>query len=167
MTISTTENLIRQPETTDVEDIVQINRKCLPENYAPAFFHRMLSENRQISCVAIQGEKIVGYLMSRRDHRHTLRGNKVRCHIMSVAVLHEYRKQGIGGMMLKYIIDQCGKNLIHEIVLEVRESNESAIRLYRTYGFEKEKTLQRYYLDGEDGVLMRKKIAKKRNEKKG
>jgi ribosomal-protein-alanine N-acetyltransferase len=40
------------------------------------------------------------------------------------------------------------------VKLEVRESNDTARRLYRGFGFEHYGTVPRYYANGEDALVM-------------
>jgi len=40
------------------------------------------------------------------------------------------------------------------VKLEVRESNEPALSLYREFGFKLQRTLPRYYDDGEDAYVL-------------
>lgn len=43
---------------------------------------------------------------------------------------------------------------VDEYYLEVRASNEAAVRLYEKLGFRSVRVLRGYYLDGEDAFLM-------------
>ncbi len=52
--------------------------------------------------------------------------------------------------MLSYNAKEC--------VLEVRASNEPAVRLYKKMEFEIRRTLRGYYSDGEDAYLMTRKL---------
>jgi ribosomal-protein-alanine N-acetyltransferase len=47
---------------------------------------------------------------------------------------------------------------VNEVYLEVRVSNEPAIRLYEKLGFRKVQRIRFYYLDGEDAWLMAKEV---------
>lgn len=76
-------------------------------------------------------------------------------HITTIAVNPEYRRQKIGEALLKTIIDDCHKNMVKYITLEVRVSNTPAIRLYEKYGLKSLGTRKGYYQDNnEDALIM-------------
>lgn len=56
--------------------------------------------------------------------------------ITNVAVAEEFRGRGIGGALVRSMQQEAGALGINQIFLEVRESNETAIRVYRAAGFE-------------------------------
>ena len=56
--------------------------------------------------------------------------------ITNVAVLPEYRGIGVGSRLLQELLDKAIAHDIQDVTLEVRESNEPAIRLYTGFGFE-------------------------------
>lgn len=76
--------------------------------------------------------------------------------ILLMAVLPEYRGRGIGAQLLKEFISRCFVSGIRAVNLEVRASNERAIRFYNVHGFDFITLLPSYYEDGEAGYLMRK-----------
>jgi len=53
---------------------------------------------------------------------------------------------------------------VGEVFLEVRVSNEVALRLYKAAGFEVVETLKNYYSDGEDGYRLSLRDRKKARE---
>ena len=55
--------------------------------------------------------------------------------LTNVAVSLEYRKMGIAYRLLEYIFEDAYKDDIQSFTLEVRCSNEPAIRLYEKAGF--------------------------------
>jgi len=55
-------------------------------------------------------------------------------------------------------VQVCAMRGIRQIDLEVRISNDDAIRFYKTYGFEIAATLEKFYTDGEDGYKMIKRL---------
>ncbi|XOB63131.1 GNAT family N-acetyltransferase [Campylobacterota bacterium DY0563] len=71
--------------------------------------------------------------------------------LYSLAVLEEFRKLGLATKLLDFSLEKLKKK---DLQLEVRVSNEKAIKLYEKYGFKKVKILKKYY-ENEDGVLMR------------
>ena len=76
-------------------------------------------------------------------------------HITTIAVLPDYRRKHIGEALLKTIIDECYKDLVKFITLEVRVGNLSAIALYEKYGFKSLGTRKGYYQDNnEDALIM-------------
>lgn len=78
--------------------------------------------------------------------------------LMRIAVLPDYRGQGIGGDL----VDEFFKSVValgaRRVFLEVRATNEAALGLYRSRGFEKNRLRKRYYADGEDALEMKKEL---------
>lgn len=76
-------------------------------------------------------------------------------HITTIAIRPEYRRRKYAETLLKRIIDDCYKEKIKYITLEVRVSNEPAINLYSKYGFSSFGTRKGYYQDNnEDALIM-------------
>lgn len=74
--------------------------------------------------------------------------------LYSLAVLPEHRDKKVGSFLLEYSF----KNLTCKTFsLEVKQSNEKAINLYKKFGFEVAKNLKAYYEDG-DGYLMKREF---------
>ena len=79
-------------------------------------------------------------------------------YVTNIAVLPQYKRQGIGKKLLEYVIkDSCDE--LEFISLEVRESNNAAISLYQNFGFEKVGLRKRFYTNPlEDAIIMTKKF---------
>ena len=76
-------------------------------------------------------------------------------HITNIAVSEEYRRQGIGELLLIATIDLARELKATRMTLEVRASNTIAQNLYGKYGFDHSGIRRGYYLDNrEDAVLM-------------
>ena len=76
-------------------------------------------------------------------------------HITTIAVLPEYRRKHIAEALLKTVIDECYKDMVKFITLEVRVSNVPAKGLYEKYGFKSLGTRKGYYQDNnEDALIM-------------
>lgn len=75
-------------------------------------------------------------------------------HLLNVAVDRRKRRHGSGRALVNEVIAYARANAAVKILLEVRRSNEPAIRLYEGLGFETFNVRERYYFDGEDGIEM-------------
>ena len=81
--------------------------------------------------------------------------------IARIAVIPECRRQGVGARMLLELEDLCEDNGITKLLLDVRESNETAISFYTSYGFVQDGVRRNFYSDPqEDGILMSREIGK-------
>lgn len=147
---------IREFRPEDLEHVIEINRACLPENYSPDFFMEHHWENPKIFLVAEAGGKVVGYNMCRIEFGiSNLRREFVRKgHVISIAVLEDYRGLGIGHRLMEDGMKNVRESGATEIYLEVRQSNLPAIQLYRKLGFRALRILEGYYRDGENAYLM-------------
>jgi ribosomal-protein-alanine N-acetyltransferase len=73
-----------------------------------------------------------------------------------MAIRPEHRNRGIGTMLLSEFISRCFISDMRSVILEVRVSNDKAMRFYNDQGFDIISLLPSYYEDGEAGYLMRK-----------
>ena len=79
--------------------------------------------------------------------------------IESIAVREKDRRLGVGNALLSLLFAEARRQQACRIFLEVRESNESAIRFYEKNGFASVGVRKGFY-EGpiEDAVLMRKEL---------
>jgi [ribosomal protein S18]-alanine N-acetyltransferase len=78
--------------------------------------------------------------------------------VQTIAVLESHRGTGVGGAMLAELLDVAYRRGAREIFLEVREDNPVARGVYTHFGFEEIGTRRRYYDDGTDAIMMRRKL---------
>ena len=75
--------------------------------------------------------------------------------VMSVAVDPSFRGQGVGTILFGELIKAVKARGATAITLEVRPSNEAAIKLYKNFGLRSVGRRKGYYLDnGEDALIM-------------
>jgi len=105
------------------------------------------------SSVGVQRDTkdVIGYLGTR------LREQSV--HISTIAVHPDWRRKGLGELLLLLAMERGIELEAPKITLEVRPSNTIAQSLYRKYGFRFTGTHRGYYRDGEDAWLMAVDIA--------
>ncbi|AQZ66871.1 Ribosomal-protein-S18p-alanine acetyltransferase [[Actinomadura] parvosata subsp. kistnae] len=78
--------------------------------------------------------------------------------VQTIAVLDKHRGTGIGSAMLTELLAEAVRRGAREIFLEVRADNPHAQAVYRHFGFEEIGTRRRYYDDGTDAIMMRRKL---------
>jgi [ribosomal protein S18]-alanine N-acetyltransferase len=75
-------------------------------------------------------------------------------HILNIAVAPSSRRQGIARALIHAAIKLAQAKNLQTAWLEVRPSNEAALELYLSLGFELVMTRKRYYNDtGEDALI--------------
>jgi ribosomal-protein-alanine N-acetyltransferase len=75
--------------------------------------------------------------------------------IATIGVDPRYQRRGIGRALLQACEERAK---LPRMKLTVRMSNEGAISLYEKEGYRSVDIWKRYYNDGEDGLVMEKKI---------
>lgn len=147
---------IREFKPEDLERVIWINKTCLPENYSASFFmHHHYAHPKSFLVAEVNGE-IVGYIMCRIEFGlSNLRfGLAKKGHVISIAVLPQYRRRGIGESLMRKAMKAMKEYGASEFYLEVRVSNIPAINLYRKLNYQITKRIIGYYLDGEDAYVM-------------
>ena len=149
--------ILRRAEISDLIPVMEINLKTLPEHYSDYFYESLLAEIPEAFVVAEIGGKHVGYIMCKTEYGFSnfkKLGFVKKGHVVSVAVLHEQRRKGIGKALVEEAIKGVKIKKCDELYLEVRCSNNEAVRLYENMGFIIKQRLKAYYRDGEDAYLM-------------
>jgi [ribosomal protein S18]-alanine N-acetyltransferase len=137
---------IRRLTYADLPQVIAIERRAFPTPWSLAMFVLELSKPPGICLAALQEERIVGYLVcSRYD---------TVWHVMNVAVDDRQRRQGIATAMMERLFEVADKPNA-QYTLEVRTSNDAAIRLYESFGFRAAGRRRAYYHDNrEDALIM-------------
>jgi len=142
---------IRRARLADLDAIYNIETISFGyEAFTKNFLLELMFRSPEFFIVAEKDNKVVGYLSAVAEgHFNRL------CHILSIAVLPEYRGQGIGSELLKYLIDLVKMKKISSIILEVKKNNNIAINVYKKFGFKIIGYKYRYYRDGSDALVMK------------
>ena len=148
---------IRRAVSSDLISVMEINLKTLPEHYSDYFYESLLAELPEAFIIAEVGEKRVGYIMCKTEFGFSnfkKLGFVKKGHVVSIAVIEEYRRKGIGNALVEESVNGIKLRNCDEFYLEVRCSNGDAVRLYEKMGFVIRQQLNTYYRDGEDAYLM-------------
>ncbi|MBI5377028.1 MAG: ribosomal protein S18-alanine N-acetyltransferase [Thaumarchaeota archaeon] len=149
--------VIRRCDPSDLIPVMEINMKTLPEHYSDYFYESLLAELPESFLVAEVNRRLVGYIMCKIEYGFSnfkKLGFVKKGHVVSVAVLEEQRKKGIGRALIEEAIAGTKIKKADELYLEVRCSNNEAVKLYEKIGFIIKQRIKSYYRDGEDAYLM-------------
>jgi ribosomal-protein-alanine N-acetyltransferase len=173
-----TDYIVRPMNRKDVTQVASIDREAFPTMWPPMNFYREL-EN-QLASYLVLVEKTAVIEQSDIENEEDGISGKVKrwltphgkdqgkiiafagfwimageAHIIGVAVKSEYRRQGLGTLILQELIDQAKQRQADCVTLEVRMSNYEAQRLYASLGFVEMGVRRAYYTDNrEDAVIM-------------
>ena len=140
----------------DVDDVFAVLNLNLGEYFAPEVIQFFLAQwpDGQFVAESLTGQ-VVGALCGSK-----LAGN--RASVSLLAVNSSMRGKGAGTSLMASLrracmmngIGTCMMNGIGTIQLEVRTTNEDAIRFYKRLGFSVSEFLPSFYNDGGDGYRM-------------
>ena len=123
----------------------QLNNFSLPVRYSDDFYYRIVNKLR-FGRFAYLNDVIVGAITWKYDHCEQTKEKNI--YIMTINVLENYKRKGIGRQLLKELINlHNNMKEIHYINLHVQESNEIAKKFYLNNGFEEVKKIDNYYTD--------------------
>ena len=139
--------LIRDLRPEDVSAVLAIEKASFTTPWSEILFMNEIFKPRSLPKAAIIKGEIVGYICSNYLFDEA--------HILNVTVHPDFRKQGIALQLVHYMIDLFRKEGCLTIFLEVRISNEAALRMYEKAGFRIISARKAYYtLPVEDAVIM-------------
>jgi ribosomal-protein-alanine N-acetyltransferase len=143
----------RQPIALDIPVLATYEKELFP--YSPWSTSQFKEEfagipTTRYMSVAESGNKIVGYCGV------FLPAPGVEADILTVAVLPDFRRQGIAREFMRQIEQWSKERGASAMMLEVEQSNSAAIELYTSLGYMKISVRMNYYGTGQDAFVMRK-----------
>jgi ribosomal-protein-alanine N-acetyltransferase len=130
--------LIRPAATEDVETISRLETALYTNPWRPETFRSLLHRNRARVLVAEYPTKgVVGYAV--------FWWVLDQAELANLAVAGEFQGRGIGRALLDRVLLIAEGLAVHQVFLEVRWSNEPALRLYKGRGFSQISVRRGYY----------------------
>ena len=75
-------------------------------------------------------------------------------HITNIVVKKDFRKNGIGSILLEKLIEMSNIQPFTSLTLEVNAKNEVAINLYKKHNFKQIGLRKKYYNNIDDAIIM-------------
>ena len=138
-------------DENDIDGVLEVSNLSFSSPWSRSSYEQELSNSLAKYFVAKIDDKVIGFI-----------GTWIivdESHITNVAVHPDYRKLGIGSMLIEAMIDYCEEKKCAAYTLEVRSSNKPAISLYEKHGFNVDGIRKEYYQDNkEDALLMWRRV---------
>lgn len=133
---------------TDLEQVYHIETMCHPFPWSK---NTLLSNQgeRYINKKICVDNQLVGFLICQVVIDEAT--------LFNIAIHPENQKQGLATALINQLLGELGQKNVHTLWLEVRASNQTAIRLYEHLGFNQITVRASYYptIEGrEDAIIM-------------
>jgi len=143
----------RDLDPGDLCDVLAIEMASFPSPWSRKLFEEEIGRTFSDSVVAVEepGGEVVGYTICWTVGEES--------HLLNIAVRPDARGRGVGRALLKDCLRRAARAGSRRIFLEVRPSNQQAIRIYRREGFRFVGIREGYYTDtGEDAIVFSRDI---------
>jgi ribosomal-protein-alanine N-acetyltransferase len=145
--------ILRPMELTDLPQVEALDKQAFPTPWPENAFRYELTRNPHSICWVAELPSI--------GRQTRIIGSVVvwlvvdEAHIASLAVDKAFQQHGIGRQLMARALLLCLEGGARLAMLEVREGNLAAQKLYRKFGFEVVGARKAYYQDtNEDAILM-------------
>ena len=137
------------------KQLADLHKKCFAKGWSHLEFESFFDRSGVFSSIAYHKEQgAVGFVLC------WVIGDQ--CDLLSMGVLADFRRDGVGLMLLEDAMDNAKTLGAKHIVLEVNVKNTAAQTLYEAQGFEKFSTRRDYYSNADgtrsDAICMRKPL---------
>lgn len=148
MAVTADETTIERMKPDDVDAVFAIECEVFPDPWERSAFFEESRRNDTMAypMVARRRGAVVGYMITWFVHDEV--------HLANIAVKSTEQHQGVAQRMLDRLLAEGVARRSAYVTLEVRWSNERAIRLYRKNGFREVAMRKGYYRNGEDALVM-------------
>ena len=128
--------------------VIKLASEALTERYNPSLFNYFYETFHQGFLVAEKHHRITGFIIGGKTSSDSAR-------ILMIAVSEQYRRKNIGSTLLNHFLNEMIVQNVKYISLEVKTSNNEAIKFYRKHGFVITDTIPKFYQSEEDAYTMR------------
>jgi [ribosomal protein S18]-alanine N-acetyltransferase len=149
---------LRPYTVEDFSALHRLDQSCFPAgiSYSKTALRYFLGLATADCIVSMEEAQIAGFIITEE--------NPPLAHVITLDVAEEFRRQGVGSMLLA----ESEKNLafrgVRHVLLETAINNDAGIAFWQRHGYRIEATLKRYYLGRLDAYEMRKILAVKATE---
>ena len=151
ITLEDNEVFIRHMIEDDITSVYNVERKSFPYPFGHALIQNIYLAAPELCLVLEFKSEIIGFLLG----GYTALPRQA--HILSIAILQEYRGKGLGRKILTHFLDTIKRLSYNSVKLEVNANNHKAIKMYEEFNFIIESKIRKYYQDGSDAYLMIRK----------
>ena len=139
-------------DASELEQLLAIESQCFSpaDAWSTDDFKQWLNTNPYFCVAAEIDGQLAGAIFGRIQ--------RYRLNVGSCAIHPDHRRKGVAAALLAELEKRAKSFSIHQLDLEVRPSNADGLAFWQSMGFEQYKTDPGFYLDGEDALLMHKKI---------
>lgn len=142
--------MIRRLKEDDILKIVELENSTLNTSLGYDMLKSSLENEMAYFFVLEENENILGYISTMFD------GEIVE--ILNFCVDKNSQHKGLGTKILSFIDNFFYTLKAKSMILEVRDKNVNAIKIYEKFGFEKIHVRKNYYSNGDDALILEKKI---------
>jgi ribosomal-protein-alanine N-acetyltransferase len=136
-----------------LDDLYEVEKQCFEEEaFSKQQIGFLLGDYSAVSFVARVNSRIAGFIIGRID----LIRNQPVGHIMTIDVVPDFRRRGIGRRLMLEIESIFREKGARECRLEARLGNVAALKLYERLGYKKIAVLKNYY-GKTHGIYLRKR----------
>ena len=138
---------------SDFETLYRIDQICFPQGIAYGRFEmKVYLRVRGSYCMlAESGNEIAGFILSELAPDEG--------HIITLDVLDQYRRNGVGSMLLEDAEREAASRGGKRMVLETATTNKAAIAFWKKHGYRQFVTIDNYYGPGLDAFGMEKALS--------
>ena len=143
---------LRAYRPSDFETLYRIDQICFPKGIAYGRFElKVYLRSEGTHClVAETAGEIAGFILTELVVDEA--------HIITLDVLEDYRRQGIGSLLLSASQEKMTSRGGRRIILETATTNKAAIALWKKHGYRQLGTIEGYYGWGLDAFRMGKDL---------
>lgn len=129
-----------------LRQMAQIEQEAFDQPWSERMFIPEVEDENAYYLVGVRGDEVICY-----GGFHKVLDE---AHITNIAVRADSRGRGIGTLLMSELISRARMLGVKYMTLEVRDNNENAIKLYKSFGFTVEGIRKRYYNNVHDALIM-------------
>ena len=138
---------IRRMREEDLADVARLEKEIFSDPWSENAIRESMEQSQTLLLSALEDGVLVGYLIV----YYVLEDKE----IARIAVESNFRRNGVASRLLKELAFICADNGVNKLLLDVRESSESAKAFYKKKGFVLDGVRKNYYTNPtENAILM-------------
>jgi ribosomal-protein-alanine N-acetyltransferase len=142
---------VRRMQSGDISAVIAIETEAFSSPWTEEIYVQLIDQSR-VELIVLEEEKagIIGYavLWCILDQGE----------LANMAVSPEFRRNGLGTYLMASVLETARDRGVKTMYLEVRDSNETAVELYRRFGFSDVGLRKGYYQDPKEDARMMKVV---------